>query len=87
MAGGTAVGGKPGPRSVQIIRGVLKHNPRGRPAKGYIFVKPMANVRRFDVRERELHYLDVPQLKQLCESVGAFYGCSFSWRRSLVENW
>ncbi len=66
--------GKPGPRSVQIIRGLLPTILEDARAKGYIFVNPMAMVRRFDVPERELHYLDVPQVKQLCESVGAFYG-------------
>ena len=40
-------------------------------------MNPMERVRRFDVPVRELHYLDVPQLKQLCESVGAFYGVLF----------
>ncbi len=69
--------GKPGPRSVQIIRGVLNTILEDARAKGFIFVNPMERVRRFDVPERELHYLDVPQLKQLCESVGAFYGVLF----------
>ena len=69
--------GKPGPRSVQIIRGVLNTILEDARAKGFIFVNPMERVRRFDVPVRELHYLDVPQLKQLCESVGAFYGVLF----------
>ena len=69
--------GKPGPRSVQIIRGVLNTILEDARAKGYIFVNPMANVRRFEVPERELHYLDVPQLKRFCESAGAFYGVLF----------
>ena len=69
--------GKPGPRSVQIIRGVLNTILEDARAKGYIFVNPMDNVRRFDVPERELHYLDVSQVKDLCESVGAYYGVLF----------
>jgi integrase len=69
--------GKPGPRSVQIIRGVLNTILEDARAKGYIFVNPMAKVRRFDIPERELHYLDVLQVKKLCESVGAFYGVLF----------
>lgn len=69
--------GKPGPRSVQIIRGVLHTILEDARAEGYIFVNPMANVRRFEVPERELHCLDVPQLKQFCESVGAFYAMFF----------
>ena len=44
--------GKPGPRSVQIIRGVLNTILEDARAKGYIFVNPMGNVRRFDVPER-----------------------------------
>lgn len=69
--------GKPGPRSVQIIRGVLNTILENARAKGFIFVNPMERVRRFAVPERELHYLDGAQLKQLCEAVGAFYGVLF----------
>ncbi len=69
--------GKPGPRSVQIIRGVLNTILEDARAKGYLFVNPMMKVRRFDIPERELHYLDVLQVKKLCESVGAFYGVLF----------
>ena len=69
--------GKPGPRSVQIARGVLHSILEDAIAKGVIFVNPLARVRRFDVPERELKYLDVPQLKLLCEKVGAFYAVLF----------
>lgn len=69
--------GKPGPRSVQIIRGVLHTILEDAVAKGVIFVNPLTRVRRFEVPERELHYLDVPQLKLLCEKAGAFYAVLF----------
>jgi len=69
--------GKPGPRSVQIIRGVLHTILEDAIAKGILFVNPLARVRRFEVPERELKYLDVPQLKLLCEKVGAFYAVLF----------
>jgi len=70
--------GKPRPRSVQIIRGVLHTILEDAVAKGVIFVNPLARVRRFEVPERELHYLDIPQLKQLCEKAGgAFYAVLF----------
>ena len=69
--------GKPGPRSVQIIRGVLHTILEDAVAKGVIFLNPLATVRRFEVPEQELHYLDVPQLKPLCEKAGAFYAALF----------
>ncbi len=69
--------GKPGPRSVQIIRGVLHTILEDARGKGFIFVNPMERVRRFEVPERELHYINAPQLKQFCESVGAFYTVLF----------
>jgi integrase len=69
--------GKPGPRSVQIIRGVLHTILEDGVAKGVIFASPLARVRRFEVPERELKYLDVPQLKLLCEKVGSFYAALF----------
>ena len=68
---------KPGPRSVQIIRGVLHTILEDAIAKGVIYVNPLARVRRFEVPERELHYLDLSQLKLLCEKVGAFYAVLF----------
>jgi integrase len=46
-------------------------------AKGVIFVNPLARVRRFEVPERAMHYLDLRQLKLLCEKVGAFYAVLF----------
>ncbi len=69
--------GKPGRRSVQIVRGVLHTILEDARAKGYLFVNPLERVRRFDVPERELHYLGVDQLKQCCEAVGSFYGVLF----------
>jgi len=41
--------GKPGPRSVKIILGVLNTIFEDARAKGYLFLNPMAKVRRFDV--------------------------------------
>jgi integrase len=69
--------GKPGPRSVQIVRGVLHTILEDAVAKGVIFVNPLTRVRRFEVPEREMHYLDIPQLKLLCEKAGAFYAVLF----------
>jgi hypothetical protein len=62
---------------VQIIGGVLHAILEDAVAKGVIFANPLARVRRFDVPERELKYLDVPQLKLLCEKAGAFYAVLF----------
>ena len=66
-----------GPRSVQICRTVLHAILEDARHKGYIFVNPLENVRRFEVPERELSFLKPPHVKALCELVGRFYGVLF----------
>jgi integrase len=69
--------GTPGPRSVQIILGILNTILEDARAKGYIFLNPMEKVRRFNAPERELRYPKPPEVKALCELVGRFYGMLF----------
>jgi integrase len=69
--------GTPGPRSVEICRTALGTMLKDARMKGRLYVNPMEAVRRFDVPKRELHYLTVAQVKDLCERVGRVYGVLF----------
>ena len=64
-------------RSVQIIRGVLGAILTDARRKGHLFKNVMEAVQRIDVPKRELRYLTVDQLGELCRLVGAMYGVLF----------
>ena len=65
------------PRNLEVCRTVLHAIFEDARRKGYIFVNPLENVRRFDVPARELAFLKPLQVKGLCELVGRFYGVLF----------
>jgi len=68
---------KPGPRSVEMAKGVLRTILEDARSKRYLFKNPMEDVRDFEVPERELTFLKPEQVKRLCEIAGRFYGILF----------
>jgi hypothetical protein len=84
VAGGPPGQGQAGAAERADYPGVLNTILEDARAKGYIFVNPMAQVRRFDIPERELHYLDVLQVKKLVNRSAPSTECSSSSWRSVV---
>ena len=68
---------KPGPRSVEMAKGVLRTILEDARSKRYLFKNPMEDVRDFEVPERELTFLKPDQVKGLCELAGPFYAILF----------
>jgi integrase len=65
-------------RSVQIIRQVLGNILKDARKKGLLAANPMEAVDTIDVPKRELRFLTVEQIAQLCQHAGPMYGTLFA---------
>jgi integrase len=65
-------------RSVQIIRQVLGSILKDARKKGLLVANPMEVVDSVEVPKRELRFLTVEQIAQLCQQAGPMYGTLFA---------
>ncbi len=66
------------PRSVQMIRQVLANILKDARKKGYLAANPMEAVDSVSVPKRELHFLSIEQIADLCKAAGPMYGTLFA---------
>ncbi len=71
-------GSKLSPRSVQIVRQVLANILRDARRKGYLHANPMEAVDPVKVPRRELRFLTLEQIAELCRLAGTMYGMLFA---------